>query len=151
MRQLNVVFVFLIALVWLAGCSSTTTSFTGISQKAPSEVSQAVDILADSSTRNSRDLALLWAREYLQQQEPNNAQQILDTIDSNTLRPAQKLAWYKVQAQTYLGLSKTVKLLFCSTSANLVIYSKQKAPAQLLNISYYKQMRTHYMAAIPRV
>jgi len=111
MRQLNVVFVFLIALVWLAGCSSTTTSFTGISQKAPSEVSQAVDILADSSTRNSTDLALLWAREYLQQQEPNNAQQILDTIDSNTLRPAQKLAWYKVQAQTYLGLEQNRKAI----------------------------------------
>lgn len=127
MRQLNVVFVFFIAIFWLAGCSSTTTSFTGTSQKAPAEVAQAIDILADASTRNSTDLALLWAQDYLQQQEPGNAQKILDTIDSSTLRPAQKLAWYRVQAQTYLGLEQNRKAIILLDERELSHLLKTKS------------------------
>lgn len=127
MRQLTVVFVFLLFSFWLAGCGTTPTSFTSTAQKAPAEIAQAVDILEDSNTRNSADLALLWAREYLQQQQPENAQQALNTLDSDALRPAQKLEWYKVQAQTYLGLEQYRKAAILLDERDLTYLLQSKS------------------------
>lgn len=148
MRQFSVVLVFLISTLLLAACSTTSTTFTETRSQAPMEATQALDMLEQMSPRHSRDTALAWAREYLQLQQPDNAQAVLNTVEKDDLSSHQKLAWYKTQAQTYLGLgqhrqaiillddTELARLLSTQSAQTAAEYLLLQADAYALNDEY---------------